>query len=180
MRTPVSVVKNNFQWYILRVEGAYEYKAALALQAYGAAGAIPDFYLVKQLWVPEVPTATKKRATLLPGYLFINALLSTKLYSSLKKPDFPHIFGWVQCKGSWPSTVSEEEMNYLFSLEDPTSKQSANTFNVGDKIYIPGLNMTGIVMGLATDFIYLSITMFHKTFVVKFDWQHLKEAVLVH
>jgi len=183
-RIPISVIGNrDINWYVLRVEGAYEHKASLAIQIYGSIGVIPDFGLVRQTWVPEMTIRSqfkKKRVSTLPGYLFMQALLSDKLYESLKKPDLPHIFGWLQNRKCWPSFVSNNEIEHLIELENQDiNVRPKPLFDVGERVMFPSLNMEGTISSASDNAVFLNVELFHKSFIVKVQPQHFDELIRV-
>ena len=181
-RTPITVIKDGYRWYSLRVEGAREQRASLALHFYGAAGYIPDYDLVKKLWVPRMSVKVKakvKQVSILPGYLFMEAILSRKLYSFLRRCDIPYIYGWVRHRGSWPSDIPIEEMERLVLLEeeDPTLKAPVRVFNVGEKVSFPSLNIEGIVAGMSDAFLVLNVNVFHRNVICRIRKDQLGEVV---
>lgn len=163
MRTPIHTVYNGFNWFVLRVQGAQEAKAALNLELCGAAGQVPDYCLVKQLWIPHTTTTINSKGVtkvhkvvLTPGYIFVEALLSRSLHAALKAPDIPHVFGWLQRGGSWPSLVSLTEIRRLACLEEPAPVEEPDIiFNIGDKVTIPSMGVVGYVVNLS----YLEMTL---------------------
>jgi len=156
---------------VLKVEGSYEKRAALVIEAYGNAGKIPDFDLVRRIWVPQITifrfaangSREQKRTSTLPGYLLVEAILTEKLYSALKEPDLPHVFGWLQYEDSWPSQVSMSEIRTLAYIESfATSPLPRVTFGVGDLVAIPSLNVTGTVCSVSDVNAIVEIVIFRR------------------
>jgi len=167
-RQPKHVVQPGLRWYILRVDGAYEKKAALALHVFGAAGRVPDFELIRQLWIPQSvidytnPSGKliKKNVVLIPGYLFVEAILSYRLYASLRRPDLPHIYGWLQPEKSWPSTIDFDEVRHLATIDLETeSTIDFMPFEVGDRVKVPG-GVIGEISEISEVKLIVSIEMF--------------------
>ena len=177
----------NYEWYVLRVQGAFEKKASLALQVYGTAGAVPDFNLIRRCWVPEINVKSKgtsykvRRVSTLPGYLFVEALLSDKLYTALKRPDLPHIFGWLQCRRNWPSIVDHGEVEQLLEWEQLNIDiiVTVPTFIVGEKVSFPSMNVTGMVSSITDNAIFVSVDIFHRPVMCRISKQFFGEVVRI-
>lgn len=187
VRQPIRVIRQGYRWHVLRVEGAYEKKASLALRFYGAAGIIPHYELVRRLWVPEVTieyfakdgSQKERRAPMMPGYLFMEAILSYKLYAALKKPNFPHIFGWLQHWRSWPSMVPYMDIQRLAVLEAQNPEPVKLAFSVGDTVAIPSLGIHGTVLDISQSEITLNVEIFHRPLPFKVGREHFGEVVKV-
>lgn len=187
VRRPIKVIRKGYRWHVLRVEGSYEKKTSLALHFYGTTGIIPHYELIQRLWVPEVTVkyfsksgATKERRTpMVPGYLFVEAILSYQLYASLKKPNFPHMFGWLQTWKSWPVIVPQADIRRLALLEvrDPEPPELA--FGVGDKVVIPSLGIRGIVLAITQQSVTLDIELFHRNIPFRVGHDFFAEIIRV-
>lgn len=174
-RQPIKVISTGYKWYVIRVEGSYEKKASLALHFYGAAGVIPHYELIRRVWVPEITKqyvskdgATKeRRASMIPGYLFVETILSYKLYAALKKPEFPHIFGWLQTWQCWPAMVSQTDIQHLTMLETEVDTHQELAFVIGDEVTIPTLDVRGIVLEITTQDVILDVKIFQQKLPIK-------------
>jgi len=177
IRTPINTVHDGFNWYVLRVRGAFETKAALNLELHGAADQIPDYCLVRQLWIPYTTSTINskgvyktRRSVLTPGYIFIHTILSNKLYATLKDPDIPHVFGWLQRGKNWPAMVTLSEIKQLACLEEPLQEAGEEyNFTVGEKVSLPSMGITGYVTHSSYMEITLDVDVFSRKvpFVVK-------------
>ena len=187
VRRPIEVISTGYKWYILRVEGSYEKKTSLALHFYGTSGAIPPYELIRRLWVPEITTqfiskdgSTKERRTsMIPGYLFIETILSYRLYAALKKPEFPHVFGWLQNWQCWPAMVSQADIRRLATLEAEEPESPELSFGIGDKVAVPTLNITGVVLGITTREVTLDVEIFQQKLPFKVKRDFFGEIVKV-
>ena len=154
----------------MKVDGSYEKRAALVIEIYGSAGHIPDFDLVRRVWVPQMAVAhfssdgsvESKRATTLPGYLLVEAILTYKLYAALRQPDLPHVFGWLRCESCWPSQVSLPEIRNLACIEfsEPPPLSPAPTFRVGDRVFLSGLGIEGEVQDVSDTYVVVEVAIF--------------------
>jgi len=185
IRRPIKVIRQGYWWHVLRVEGAYEKKASLALRIYGAAGVIPHYELVRRLWVPEITvqyfgkdgTGKTRRTSMMPGYLFIEAILSYKLYAALRKPQFPYVFGWLQNWGSWPATVPQVNIQQLAVLEAKVPGLPELAFDVGDAVLIPSMGIKGSVLEITHHGLTLDIEIFHRKIPFKVGRELFGEVV---
>ena len=170
MRRSRKVIHRGFRWFVLRVEGSFEHRAALALEMYGQSGNILDYDLVKRIWVPQMTVqglrpdgSTRfRRVSTLPGYLLVEAILTHDLYGSLQKPGLPHIFGWLRSKGNYPSEVPFSEIQVLNRLETYKLEPSRSLFDVGENVKLPGLGVVGEVLAVSPSFLIVEIDMFNR------------------
>jgi len=187
VRHPIRVIRKGYRWHVLRVEGSYEKKASLVLHFYGTAGVIAHYELVRRLWVPEVTikyfakdgAAKERRTSMIPGYLFVEAILSYKLYAALKKPKFPHVFGWLQNWQSWPSVVPQADIQRLAVLESRVPEPPKLTFDIGDEVVIPSLGIRGIVLTISEGAVMLNIEIFHRRLPVRVSNEFFGEVIKV-
>lgn len=164
------MICHGFRWFVLRVEGSFEHRAALALEMHGRAGLIADYDLVKRVWVPQTTVQCRgpdgsvkfRRVSTLPGYLLVEAILTYDLYGSLRKSTLPHVFGWLRTKGSWPSEVPFAEIQVLNRLETYKLESRAVPFDVGEKVQLSGLGVVGEVLAVSASHLVVEISMFNR------------------
>jgi transcription antitermination factor NusG len=164
------VIYSGYRWFVLRVEGSFEKRAALALEMYGQSGNVPDFDLVKQIWVPQMTVQAPKpdgsmkfrRVSTLPGYLLVRTILSYDLYGALQRPGLPHVFGWLRCRDSWPSEVAFSEVRVLNRLETYITEPRRIPFSVGEAVRLPGLGVSGTVLAAARSHLVVEVPMFNR------------------
>jgi transcription antitermination factor NusG len=184
-RCPIEVVYEGYRWYVLRVEGAYEKKASLILHLYGTVGVIPHYELVRRLWVPEISLKSlskdgvvkERRASMVPGYLFIETILSYQLYATLRRPDLPHVFGWLQSWKSWPSMITQSDIQRLAVLENREPEPLNLSWGVGDEVILPWLGVQGEVSSISGSSVMLDIEIFHRRLPFKVGREFLSEIV---
>lgn len=187
VRQPIKVISTGYKWYVLRVEGSYEKKTSLALHFYGAAGAIPHYELIRRLWVPEViaqstgkdGSTRERRTSMIPGYLFVEAILSYPLYAALKKPEFPHVFGWLQNWQCWPAMVPQTDIRHLAMLEVKVPEPPELSFIVGDEVTVPTLGVRGIVLEITVRGVTLDVEIFQQKLLFKVKRDFFGEIVKV-
>ena len=158
MRRSRKALYKGYRWFVLAVEGSYEKKAALMIELSGSAGQIPDYDLVRRIWVPQMTTSAvatdgsikEKQITALPGYLLVQAILTEPLYSALKKPDLPHVYGWLQLEDAWPSQIETFEVRNLAVLQNQIPEVPDFGFEVGDTVVVPSLGMNGEVLEIVS------------------------------
>jgi len=137
---------------------------------YGRSGVVPDFDLVKRIWVPQmtvrsfVPDGSTKfrRISALPGYLLIEAILTYELYTALQQVRLPHVFGWLKCRGSWPSEVSFSEIQVLYRLESLLLEPQRVPFDAGEIVALSGLGVSGKVLAASQSHLIVEINMFNR------------------
>lgn len=170
MRKPRKVICQGFRWFVLRVEGSFEHRAALALEMHGRAGMIADYDLVKRIWVPQTTVQSRgpdgsmrfRRVSTLPGYLLVEAILTYDLYGSLRESKLPHVFGWLRSKGSWPSEVPFAEIQVLNRLETYKLEPRAAPFDVGERVKLSGLGVVGEVLAVSVSHLIIEVSMFNR------------------
>jgi len=186
VRIPKHVALPGLRWYILRADGSYEKKAALALQLFGLAGHIPDFELVRQVWIPQTtidqPSPSsgkiiKKSIVLVPGYLFIEAILSYRLYASLKRPDLPHLYGWLQPGNGWPSEVSSMEVKHLATIDLVSDVIEDIPFEVGNVVCLPWINVVGTITDINSKRVVVTIEMFGRALKIDVQRRFFSELI---
>jgi len=185
-RIPVKAVYGGFNWFVLRVQGAREEKAALNLELCGASGLIPDYCLVNRLWVPFTTVVylrkgvqKEKKVVLTPGYIFMKAILSPALHAALATPDIPYVFGWLRRGSRWPSLVPLNEIRALACLEMPMEKvtEPDPVFVIGDKVLVPSMGIEGKVVECTYAGLTLECSIFKHPVPFKVEKRHFKELV---
>lgn len=187
MRRSRRVICQGFRWFVLRVEGSFEHRAALALEMYGQAGKVADYDLVKRLWVPQTTVQSRgldgstkfRRVSTLPGYLLVEAILTHDLYGSLQQLRLPHVFGWLRTKGSFPSEVPFAEIQVLNRLETYKLEQRAVPFDVGERVQLPGLGVSGEVLAISTSYLIVEVPMFNRKIPINVKRSAFSELVRV-
>lgn len=187
VRRPIEVISEGYRWYVLRVGGSYEKKASLALHFYGSTGVIPHYELIRRLWAPEISVQyqskdgsfKEKRASMFPGYLFVEAILSYPLYAALRRPEFPHIFGWLQTWQSWPAAVPQSDIRRLAVLEMEAPAPPELSFGVGDEVAVPTLGVRGSVLSITSQEVTLLVNIFQRKLPVKVSRDFLGEIMKV-
>jgi len=185
MRTPIYAIYEGFNWFVLRVQGAQEAKAALNIELCGAADLIPDYCLVRQLWIPHTTTIIKskgasklKKVVLLPGYIFVETILSRALHAFLKAPDIPYVFGWLRRGKGFPSLVSMSEIRRLACLEEPLpAEEHVVMFNIGDKVSFPSMGVVGYVVNLSYVEVTLEVDVFKRKVPFRVKRKYFSELV---
>jgi len=183
-RDPIKVINKGYQWYVLRVQGAYEKKASFVLHFHGSTGAIPHYELVKQLWVPEITVQyfaksgvkREKRTSMMPGYLFMEAILSHKLYSAFKKPNIPYVFGWLQTPYSWPSVVPRASIQHLATIGAQEPEAPKLAFRVGDIVTLAGLGVRGAVLDISEGHATIEVLIFQRKVPIRISRDHFGEV----
>jgi transcription antitermination factor NusG len=181
------VIYPGFRWFVLRVEGSFEHRAALVLEMYGQAGWVADYDLVKRIWVPQTTVQSQgldgpmifRRVSTLPGYLLIEAILTYDLYESLLQLRLPHVFGWLRTKGSWPSEIPFTEIQNLNRLEIYKLTPRVIPFDVGERVELPWLGVVGEVLAASTSHLILEIPMFNRKIPINVKRSAFSELVRV-
>lgn len=187
MRRSRRVIYQGFRWFVLRVEGSFEHRAALTLEMYGQAGSIADYDLVKRLWVPQRMVQSReldgsikfRRVSTLPGYLLIEAILTHDLYGSLRQLKLPHVFGWLRTKGSWPSEVPFTEIQILNRLETYKLEPRVVPFDVGERVQLPGLDVSGEILAISTAYLIVEVSMFNRKIPINVKRSSFPELIRV-
>ncbi len=185
MRRPRRVIHEGFRWFVLRVEGSFEHRAALALEMYGQAGKIADYDLVKRVWVPQMTIQSQgpdgsmqfRRVSTLPGYLLVEAILTHDLYGTIQQLRLPHVFGWLRSKGSWPSEVPFTEIQVLNRLETYKLESRAAPFDVGERVKLSGLDVTGTVLAVSSSHLIVEILMFNRKIPINVKRSSFSELI---
>ena len=181
-RVPIKAIYSTYNWFVLRVKGASETKAMLYLDLYGSAHKIPDYELIQQLWVPQAPIAPKSNrwTALTSGYIFVKAVLSYKLYSALKEPDIPCIFGWLQQGKSWPSIVPVGEIRKLAMphVTEFVAEELPTVFFVGDVVDLLAMGLKGTVSKVAEAYVIIDIFVFNRSVPYKVRREAFHEVVV--
>ena len=94
-------------------------------------------------------------------------ILSYKLYAALKKPEFPHIFGWLQNWQCWPAMVPQTDIQHLTMLEAEVTTPQELLFAIGDEVTIPTLDVRGVVLEISAQDIILDIKLFQRKLPIK-------------
>lgn len=186
MRRPRRVVHQGFRWFVLRVEGSFEHRAALALEMFGQAGKISDYDLVKRVWVPQTTVQSQgldgtvkfRRVSTLPGYLLVEAILTYDLYGTIQQSKLPHVFGWLRSKGSWPSEVPFAEIQILNRLETYKLGPRIAPFDVGERVKLSGLGVAGEILVVSSSHMVVEIQMFNRKIPINVKRSSFSELVL--
>jgi len=182
-----SVILPGFRWFVLRVEGSYEQRAAQMLEMCGRSGKVPDFDLVRRIWVPRMSvqfftpdgTIAYRRVSILPGYLLLKAILSYELYTALRRPSLPHVFGWLRCGKSWPSEVPRSDIRGLLRLE-AHKREFQPLFSVGENVRLTGLGLEGVVREVAPSHLSIEISFFKRKTLIEVPRERFAEVVRVN
>jgi len=178
MRVPRQVILSGYRWFVLRVEGSYEKRAATTLKTYGSEGTIPDFDLVRRVWAPYTILKTQssggitkyRRTSTLPGYLLVEAILTAPLYAAFRRPQLPHVFGWLRSEGCWPSQITTSEVESLRIRETFNILEPADPIVrlvIGDVVEIPTLGLSGIVLEASSIRIVVQVGFFNQNVPVE-------------
>ena len=185
MRVPREVVFPGFRWFALRVEGAFEKKAARVLELYGGSRKIPDFDLVKCVWVPQMCVLAGsiprrfKRVTILPGYLLIEAILSRELLLAFRSPSVPHVFGWLRFGEGLPSELPFEDIRALASLERCLPEVRGVSFSTGSRVNFVGLGMSGEVVSSSSARLVAEVSIFNQRVPIQVHRDQFSRVVRV-
>jgi len=156
------------------------------LEALGRSGKVPDFDLVRRIWVPQmtVPVFSSdgspihRRVSILPGYLLLKAILSYELYTALRRPSLPHVFGWLRYGKSWPSEVAQSDIRVLFHLE-AQRREFQPLFGVGEQVLLTGLGLKGTVREVAPSHMFVEISFFNRKTLVEVPRDRFAKVVRV-
>jgi len=180
------VILPGFRWFVLRVEGSYEKRAALMLETLGRSGKVPDFDLVRRIWVPQMSvqfftpdgSSASRRVSILPGYLLLKAILSYELYTALCRPSLPHVFGWLKYGESWPSEVPRSDIRVLIRLE-ARERRFQPLFSVGEDVRLTGLGLKGVVHEVTATHMFVEISFFKRKTLIEVPRERFTEVVRI-
>ena len=179
------MIHQGFRWFVLRVEGSFERRAALALEMFGQVGKIADYDLVKRVWVPQRTVQSPRpdgsikfrRVSTLPGYLLVEAILTHDLYETIQQLKLPHVFGWLRSKGNWPSEVPFADIQVLHRLETYKLEPRAAPFDVGEEVKLSGLGVEGKILAVSSSHLIVEILMFNRKIPINVKRSSISELV---
>lgn len=156
------------------------------LEMYGRSGGVPDFDLVRRIWVPQmsVPfftsdgSSTSRRVSILPGYLLLKAILSYGLYTALHKPSLPHVFGWLRYGKSWPSEVPRSDIRVLWRLE-AQEKEFQPLFSIGEDVRLTSLGLEGVIREVTPSHMFVEISFFQRKTLIEVSRESFAEVVRI-
>ncbi len=79
----------------------------------------------------------------------LGTLLTVPLYAAFRRPQWPHVFGWLRAENCWPSQITVSEIESLRDLERYSIMESptiVTRVSVGDSVDIPVLGLSGIIL----------------------------------
>jgi len=156
------------------------------LETYGRSGEVPDFDLVRRIWVPQMSvqfftsdgSSINRRVSILPGYLLLKAILSYELYAALRRPSLPHVFGWLKYGESWPSEVPRADIRVLLHLE-AQEREFQPLFGVGEYVHLTGLGLKGVVHEVTSTHMFVEISFFKRKTLIEIPRERFAEVVRI-
>jgi transcription termination/antitermination protein NusG len=178
-----SIEDNKYGWYILNVMAGQENKIATEIKSMVSQGALAEN--VVDAMVPSKQVMKIKRGKkiqdsqkLFPGYVFVNANISSDAYSALNS--IPKVLGFLGSKNK-PEEVSEVKMQEILNSQDQQPDSSSLVFEVGEMLNViegPFESFSGVVEEFDTHKkkVKISILIFGRATSVELELNQVEKA----
>jgi len=145
--------ETEFKWYILQAYAGFEKKAKKLIEEQLRLQKMEP--LIKEIFIPSEEVTTKKKGktrtnvvTYFPGYILVNAQLTTDLWHLLK--NIPKVSGFVGGEQNNPLPVSEKELVDIRKQINEGVKQAEvdSTYSAGQTVIViegPFAEFNGVI-----------------------------------